>query len=148
VDKEKTIRTIVAARKAHEEQMKKILALLNGKEVKNPTAVLKTECYFGQWLYSEDTQLKKLIGALFYNNLESLHAKWHTEYSRLFDIFFKNKKSSGLFSKLFGSDKVDEMEIDRAKLYYSELEATTKELLKAIASSQRRLEALNEEKFL
>ena len=146
MDKERTIEAICNAKKAHENQMKKIQALLSGKEVENPTSVVKTECDFGKWLYDKDNHLKEVLGALFYSNLESIHAKWHIEYSRVFDIFFKPKKK-GFFSKAFGSDKVDGMELDKAKLYYSELEATTNELLKAIASSQRRIEALRESKF-
>ncbi len=148
MDKEKTVEAIVDARKAHENQMKKIISLINRKELDNPTAVLKTECDFGKWLYDEDNNLKGLLGAVFYNNLETLHARWHIEYSRLFDLFFKNKKRGGLFSKIFGSDKIEEREIDKAKLYYSELEETTSKLLQAIASSKRRIEALSEEKFL
>ncbi len=148
MDKEKTIEAIINARKAHENQMKKIVSLINGKEVNNPTAVLKTECDFGKWLYDKDNNLKGLLGAIFYNNLETLHARWHIEYSRLFDMFFKSKKKSGLFSKMFGSGKIEEREIDKAKLYYSELEETTSKLLQAIASSKRRIEALNEEKFI
>jgi len=146
MDKLQTVEAIVNARKAHESQMKKIEALLKGKEVENPTAVLKTECEFGQWLYDDNNHLKELLGELFYTNLETLHGRWHIEYSRLFEIFFKPKKK-GFFSKAFGGDKVDGMELDKAKLYYSELEATTNELLKAISSSQRRIEALKEEKF-
>ena len=146
MDKERTIEAICSARKAHENQMKKIQTLLNGKKVENPTSVLKTECDFGKWLYDENNQLKKLLGSLFYSNLESLHARWHLEYTRVFDIFFKGKKG-GLLSKMFKSAKVTDMELDKAKLYYSELEATTAELLKAIGSSQRRIEALNETKF-
>ncbi len=147
MDKAATIEAIENARKAHENQMKKIQALLNGKEVDNPTSVLKTECDFGKWLYDDNNHLKEILGSLFYNSLETLHAKWHIEYSRVFDIFFKNGKKSGFFSKIFGSNKIDEMELDKAKLYHFELEATTKELLQVIASSQRRIEALNEEKF-
>jgi len=146
MDKEKTIEAIINARKAHENQMKKIVALLNGKEVENPTAVSQRECDFGKWLYADNNRLKNILGTLFYTNLETLHTKWHVEYSTLFKIFFKPKKK-GFFSKAFGSQKVGGMELDKAKLYYSELEITTGELLKAIASSQRRLEALNEKKF-
>jgi hypothetical protein len=39
------------------------------------------------------------------------------------------------------------LELDRAKLYYSELEETTEELLKALGSSERRIGALKESKF-
>ncbi|MEN8302738.1 MAG: CZB domain-containing protein [Campylobacterota bacterium] len=146
MDKEGTIEAIANARKAHENQMKKIEALLKGKEVEDPTAVLKTECEFGKWLYDENNHLKELLGDLFYSNLETLHGRWHIEYTRVFEIFFKPKKK-GLFSKAFGGGKVDEMDMDKAKLYYSELEDTTNELLKVISSSQRRIEALKEDKF-
>ena len=146
MDKEKTIEAICNARKAHEIQMKKIQALLSGKEVENPTSVVKTECDFGKWLYDENNHLKELLGSLFYSNLETIHARWHIEYARVFDLYFKGKKG-GLLSKMFKSGKVTDMELDKAKLYYSELEATTNELLKVIGSSQRRIEALNERKF-
>ncbi len=39
------------------------------------------------------------------------------------------------------------MELDKAKLYYSELEVTTQELLKVLGSSERRISALPESKF-
>ena len=146
MDKEKTIEAIVKARKSHETQMKKIKTLISGREVDNPTSVAKTECDFGKWLYDENNYIKEVLGSIFYRNLETLHARWHTEYSRVFDIFFKEKKS-GFFTKMFNSGKVTDMELDKAKLYYSELEATTNELLNAIASSQRRIEALPESKF-
>ncbi|MGB3962461.1 MAG: hypothetical protein WBK95_09530, partial [Sulfurimonas sp.] len=76
-----------------------------------------------------------------------LHAKWHMEYVRLFEIFFQNKKQ-GFFSKVLGTSKVSDMDLDRAKLYYSELEATTNELLTALGVSERRLGALNESLFI
>jgi hypothetical protein len=145
MDKEKTIEAIVNARVAHENQMKKIVALINGKEVENPTAPLKTECDFGKWFYTDD-RLKGILGTLFYSKIETLHARWHMEYSRLFEMFFKSKKK-GFFSKAFGPSKPAEMELDKAKLYYSELKVTTEELLKVMASSQRRIEALSEKKF-
>ena len=78
--------------------------------------------------------------------LENLHTKWHVEYARIYEIFFK-KKQKGFFSKIMGTHRVDEMEIDKAKLYYSELLVTTKELLKILDSSERRISALNDGKF-
>ncbi|MDD2790829.1 MAG: CZB domain-containing protein [Sulfurimonas sp.] len=147
MDKAQSLEAIKNARKAHELQMKKIVALINGEEVENPTAVNKTQCDFGKWFYAEDGHLPKLLGALFYNELEVMHARWHMEYVRIFEIFFQNKKQ-GFFSKMIGVNRVSNMDLDRAKLYYSELEATTNELLKALAVSERRLGALNESLFI
>ena len=148
MDKNATLEAIQKARIAHESQMQKIETLLNNEKVDNPTAVLKTECAFGKWLYAEDSNLKKILGALFYSNIEIAHAKWHSEYTRLFDIFFKDTKKVGLFSKLLGSSKVDGMDMDKAQLYYSELKNTTKELLKVLDVCERRVQALNESKFI
>lgn len=145
MDKEKTLEAIINARIGHENQMKKILALLKGKEVENPTAVSKTECDFGKWFYADD-RLKPILGTLFYTKIETLHARWHIEYTRLFEMFFKSKRK-GFFSKAFSSNKVEGMELDKAKVYYSELKETTEELLKVMGASQRRIEALSEKKF-
>lgn len=146
MNKEQTLLSIQNARKAHEAQMKKILVLLNGSKPENPTAVAKTKCEFGMWLYNEDNHVKDILGSQFYNNLETLHAKWHTEYSRIFEMFFKDTKK-GFFSKIISAPKINQMELDKAKLYYSELSVTTAELLKALASSERRMSALSESVF-
>lgn len=146
MDKEHTLEAINNARNAHISQMDKIESLIKGEEVQNPTAVAKTECQFGQWLYKNDNHIEDILGSQFYENIEVLHAKWHHEYLRIFKIFFKEKKKS-FFSKLFKLNDMDEMELDKAKLYYSELQVTTNELLRALASSERRISALNESKF-
>ena len=146
MNKTKTLESIQNARKAHILQMEKIEAAIDGKIVNNPTALSKTECGFGQWLYDDTNNLRNVLGAFFYDNLDALHEKWHLEYCRIFEIFFKNEKK-GLFSKIIGTSKISAMDVDRAKLYYSELKVTTEELLKALASSERRIAALSETRF-
>jgi len=146
MNKNQTLEAIQNARKAHLSQMDKIVTAMDGNQVDNPTVLNKTQCEFGKWLYADENHLQEILGALFFNNLETIHAKWHMEYSRLFDIFFKNQKK-GLFSKFFRKSKVDPMELDKAKLYYTELSATTAELLKNLGSCERRVNAMNESKF-
>jgi hypothetical protein len=146
MNKDETLEAIQKARLSHETQMAKIKSVINGDEVKDPTAVLKTECEFGKWLYDDNNHVQKILGSQFYNNIETLHSRWHTEYTKIFNIFFKNRKKS-FFSKIMGTDKVDEMELDKAKLYYSELLETTNDLLKALDTSQRRIQALGDSKF-
>lgn len=146
MNKSQSLEAIESARKSHEIQMAKIQALINGEKVDNPTAVAKTQCGFGKWLYAEENHVREILGMQFYDNIETLHAKWHSEYLRLFEIFFKDKQP-GFFSMLTGGSKIKVMDFDKAKLYHSELKTTTSELLKALASSQRRISALNESKF-
>ena len=146
MDKEQTLEAIQKARAAHESQMAKIEALIEGKEVDNPTAVAKTKCEFGKWLYDDNNKVQKILGAQFYQTIEVVHARWHMEYVRIFDIFFKDKKK-GFFAKITGSTKANDMQRDKAKLYYSELLQTTEDLLKILASSERRISALSDSKF-
>ncbi len=123
MNKIQTLEAIVDARNFHLYEMEKIALVIGGEKIDNPTAVSKTKCAFGQWLYADENQLKKILGALFYNNLELIHAQWHNEYINIFKIFFKDEKKS-FFSKLIGA-KVDDMEIDKAKLYFRELDNTS-----------------------
>lgn len=145
MNKQDTLESIQKARLSHLTQMEKIDAVFEGKEVKDPTAVAKTDCAFGKWLYNGENHLREILGVQFYDNMEVLHGRWHAEYRRLFDIFFANQKKS-FFGKM-KAPKVEGMELDKAKLYHSELKQTTEELLKALASSERRISALNESKF-
>ena len=146
MNKEESLQAIRDARDAHLSQIKKIEALLNGEELNEPTVVSHKKCAFGSWLYSRDNHVEDILGAQFYDNIELMHTKWHGEYSRIFDIFFVNRKT-GFFAKVLGFSRIDEKELDRAKLYYSELKSTTETLLGTLASCERRIQALNESKF-
>jgi len=146
MNKEKTLQSIQNAIKVHEMQIDKIMDAIEGKDVKDPIAVDKSDCEFGKWLYGPDNQLRSVLGSFFYDQIEVLHIRWHSEYAKIFDILFKTQKK-GFFSKIMGTPKIDEMELDKVKLYFSELKITTKELLKVLGSSERRISALPESKF-
>ena len=146
MDKIQTLHLIEEAKKVHEGQMYKIEILLNGKEVDDLMAVPKSECEFGKMLYPNEAFLRHILGTLFYENLDTLHSRWHNEYFKIYEIFLKKEKK-GLFSKLVGSNKISQMDIDKAKLYYSDLKITTAELIKVLTLSQRRVSALSNSKF-
>jgi hypothetical protein len=146
MNKEQAIESISNAIEAHKAQMVKIEKLIGGFPVESPTSVSKTKCEFGKWLYGEDTGVQRILGDQFYEKLDKQHEQWHMEYQRIFNVFFKDNKKSFL-SKIIGSRKPDSLEIDKVKLYYSELTQTTNLLLQSLASSQRRIIAMNEAKF-
>jgi hypothetical protein len=145
--KEETVEAIKKAREAHILQMDKIEAAIKGEKIENPTAVSKEECDFGHWIYDDANRVKELIGSQFYEKIDVKHEQWHMEYFRIYNIFFNDKNKKGFFSKLLGAKSVDALELDKAKLYYVEIKETTEALLQALASAQRRLEALPESKF-
>ncbi len=132
----------------HEMQMDSLQDFLNGKVVEAPECISKTQCEFGRWLYDDASKVKKILGSQFYESLDTLHTQWHQEYSKIYKLVFENKKQ-GFFAKIFSPDvnKLDPMALDKAKLYYVELQAISQELLKVLTSSQRRVYAMSEKSF-
>ncbi|WP_324172225.1 hypothetical protein [Sulfurimonas sp.] len=146
MDKEKTVESFQNAKKVYEEQMEKLEVAMDGSNIKIPTAALQTAYVFGKWLYLGNDDLRSILGSLFYDKIEILHVRWHEEYIKTFDIFFQKQKK-GFFQNAFGNSKVSGMELEKANSYYKELKVITKELIKTIDSSERRLGALAESKF-
>ena len=149
MDKAQTLDLIDKIKTAHEQQMYKLELLLSGKEVEDITVLSKTECEFGKLLQKNEDLLRKIVGSLFYEQMDSTHAKWHEEYYKVFEIVKKyvGKTKKGFFSKLTNSKKLHGMELDKAKFYYSDLKLITNELLNTIDISKRRIAALAETKF-
>jgi len=142
-----TLEAIDKAKNSHIKQMEKIEAVLNGASVENPTTVSKMKCDFGQWLYGEDREmLEHILGTLFYNELDEAHEDWHKGYAKIHALIF-HEQPKGFFTKLF-NNKVDPLNIDKAKIYFMELEQVTKKLLGILEKSKRRMSALNESKFI
>jgi len=144
--KEETLEAMENIRNYHEQGMFEIGNLVKGREVEEPVPVFKHQCEFGIWLYAKNNHVMEILGDQFFHNLESIHTEWHMSYHKIHQIFYKEKKK-GFFASLLASHKVDAMELDKAKLYYTELEQVTKVLLASLASSQRRVHAMSENRF-
>lgn len=145
MNKQQTLESIQKAIASHEMQMEKISMAIDGQVINNPTALDKKECLLGVWLYDDDNHLRDILGSMFYDKIELYHTKWHDEYLNLHGLLFKEEEK-GFFAKLV-TPKMNEMDLDKAKLYYSEILETTDELLKILGASERRIEALQETKF-
>jgi len=146
MSKEEALADVQKAKHALEAQMAKLQDLINGVDVPNPLAAAKEKCEFGKWLYSYDNHMRRILGEQFYLRLESLHKKWFVDYMKIFDMFVHEDEKTFL-SKLLNSSSISSLDLDKAKVYFLELEATTKELLLNLEKSERRLHALNESKF-
>ena len=144
--KEETLAAMENVKHNHERLMFDIGNLVKGRGLQEPVPLSKHQCSFGEWLYGSKNHVKEILGEQFYDNIETIHSEWHVNYFKIHKIFF-NEKKKGFFSSLMGTDKATDMELDKAKLYYSELEQTTKSLLAALATSQRRVHAMNENRF-
>lgn len=91
--------------------------------------------------------MKDILGSQLFNRLDKHHEAWHQEYLNIYNIFFKEDKKTGIFSKIFGIGKVDTLTLDKANAYFVELQHATEELLKASESATRRVSALQDSKF-
>jgi len=146
MDKQTTLEAIEKAKKSHESQMSKIETLLDGLDINNPTPIGKVDCSFGKWLYAEENHLEEILGTQFYSKLETQHAEWHLQYIKIYDIFFKDKKSS-FFSGLLGKNKIDDLLMDKAKMYFIDLKPISEELIHTLEACHRRATAMSDAKF-
>ncbi|MEA2073026.1 MAG: CZB domain-containing protein [Campylobacterota bacterium] len=143
--KSQMIAAIENAKEVHLMQMNKIKLEIAGKNIKNPTALGKMECECGVWFYENEKIMKNILGLQLFEHLDRDHEKWHADYINIYNLFFKEEKK-GIFSKILGK-KHNEMTIDKAKLYYTQLEKDTKALFLTADSAIRRVSALSESKF-
>jgi len=144
MNKINTLNSIIAITKYHENQMQKLQDLVDAKSAEKPASISKTQCEFGLWLYSRDNNLQNILGHQFYEKIDKLYTEWHEQYHKIYKVFYDEKK--GFLSKLLTTD-TPEMKLDKAKLYYAELKQTSNKLLGILASSTRRITAMNESKF-
>ncbi len=141
------LEAIENAKQVHLAQMDKIKAVIAGKEIKHPTALGKMECACGIWFYSNAQQIKSVLGLQFFERLDRSHENWHRDYVSIYEIYFKEEKK-GFFAKFLGANKVDDLQKDKAKLYFLELQKDTEELLLVSDAAKRRISALNDSKFV
>jgi len=144
--KSEMIEAIENAKLVHQEQMHKIESEIAGIRVENPTALGKMDCECGIWFHKHEKIMRDILGLQLFERLDKSHEKWHIDYVSIYNLFFKEEKK-GVFTKIFGFGKVNEMTLDKAKLYYQELQKDTDELLKISDSALRRVAALSDSKF-
>jgi len=146
MNKEEMIIAIKRARKAHLEQMEKVVSLIEGEQVNDLTPISKKKCEFGHWLYGDEERMKKILGVQFYENLDSVHERWHIIYAKIYAVF-SEEEEGGFFSKIFKKHKISSLEYEKAKVNCKDLEQITDDLLRLLDANERRVLALSESKF-
>ena len=147
VTKEEMIEAIENAKSVHLEQMQKIRDEIKGKKIEDPTALGKMECECGIWFHKNEQRMKEICGLQLFERLDASHEKWHNDYANIYKLFYVEEKK-GLFTKLKETLSSNEMmKLDKAKLYYAELQKDTEELINTSDIALRRVKALSESKF-
>jgi uncharacterized protein YktA (UPF0223 family) len=151
MDKLQTVTLMEDLKLLHQFQMHKIKLLIDQKDVDELTDTSKLKSPVGKLLYPNERHLTNILGLIFFNKIDNFYDNWHKKYLKIYAIFKdhlveKNRKK-GFFSKFAEVSKVSEMDIDEAKLYYSELISISSELISTLDMCKRRVSALSETKF-
>lgn len=145
--KQDMIQAIEQARQTHEEQMEKVRVIVKGEDVEEPTPLGKMECACGVWFYTNKEMMIKILGHQLFERLDTLHEKWHVDYSRIYEIYVEHqKRKEGVIGKLFFQN-LSHKQREKLTLYYRELKEDTKELLNVTDTALRRVSALQDAKF-
>lgn len=148
MQKDKILNELRAAKIAHLKWVQRARSLISGIPVEKEAIPLDyTDCVFGKWFYNEGQDITLLPGMSVMELIGAKHIELHETYFKIFQIYFGNMNQS-FFSKLLNlKKKVSHSEQEMAEHYYSDLEATSKELLDYIGRLERRLNALGNDFF-
>lgn len=143
MNKQQSIASLEEAKRFLDYQMKNIKCLIDGKPRGTLGSIYKMNCDFGHWLYDEENNFKSLLGFIFYRELDAHHTQWHEVYRKIYLMYFEEPKPG----EPAREKKISDMDVDKCKLYYTDLVKSTEAIEKCLVSCKRRLEALSEEKF-
>ncbi len=140
---------IKSARQSHTYQIQKIKFLVEGVPLKeDPTPLSYKECGFGSWMYRDEEQLRKLMGSKSFEEIEQQHILWHTEYQKIYRIYYGEAKKGLLARFTGGRPKVDSLQKDRAKAYFNDLQKLTYDLLQKLSALEQRIKLMPESYFV
>jgi len=136
------VQNIQKAKESHLSQLRFIQLLIKGVELEEKKIYRSQyECIFGQWLFGEGQKLKEHLDVTLIDEIEKLHALWHDEYLKIYEIYFANK--AGFLTRFLGKEReISQMERDKATLYLNDLEGTTAQLIKKLDTIIRKVGAL------
>jgi hypothetical protein len=150
MNKEEILNQLRIAKAAHVSWVQRAKLLIEGFTINETSIpVNSTECQFGKWFYSDGQKLNDIrnnpIESM--QEIESLHFKLHDVYLNIYKIYYDLEKKS-FFSKVFGKKKkVSDEDKLLAKKYYNEMDAISKELVKALNIMERRIGVVNEDEI-
>ncbi|MCF6331604.1 MAG: CZB domain-containing protein [Sulfurimonas sp.] len=144
MNKKEMLEALLNAKNTHKVQMNTVNLSIKGKILPDNMILDKEICSFGKWLYDDKSNLKELVGSLFFKKLDEEYIRWLNECGKIFKILSKNEKTT-LLSSIFKKKEV--MKFEKATIYYEQLKNTSNNLQRVLMSCERRMSALPESKF-
>ena len=122
-----------SAKIAHVRWVKRADHLISGLPVEKEFIPLEpTSCAFGQWFYSQGSQLRTLDSLRdILEKIEKYHDELHDTYGKIYKIYFMMPQNRSFLQKLmtFNSKDVTKKEQKEAEEHYKFLEETSETLL-------------------
>ena len=148
MEKSDVLRSIRSARREHVIWVDRAKALVNGLTIRKEQIPLEiTECSFGKWFYCDGQVLLSLFTEEAVKKLENKHKELHDAYMKIFKIYFPVTKRS-LWKKLLNQKhKITATDEYNALVYLRNLEEISQELISYLNIIEKKLNALDEDKF-
>ena len=145
--KSKIYKYIIDAKIAHLTWVRKAEHLIDGLPVTEGMIPLDpTFCTFGKWLYNEGSNLRKIKDIDDnLNKIEKYHNNLHQHYAAIYEIFFILPKEESFLKKIirFSSQRVSTKNLQLAKNHFSDLIASSNQLIYAINLLKKQIKALD-----
>jgi len=131
--KNEIVQKIRLARLAHVKWVQRAKSLVNGVPIKEEDIPLTSDaCEFGKWFYTDGQILLAIFNERSVKEIEDFHNQLHTEYMKIFSIYF-DMSNMGFFAKLLRSGrKVSKEDKKRAQSYLNSLEVISDKLIKKL----------------
>lgn len=147
-NKEKSIYNFHQARTSHIRWVNAIKLLVSGIEVPEHTIHLSpTDSLFGQWFYDEAMLFSQGVSRMVLEEIEILMLSLHDKYTKIYPIYYKNKKKSLLGGLIGAKNKVNEHEIELSHRYYEEIIHLSDKLKHKLRILESQMMSMGDDKF-
>jgi len=135
------------AKIAHTRWVKRADHLISGLPVEKEFIPLEpTSCAFGQWFYSQGSQLRNLDSLKdILSKIEKYHDELHDTYGKIYKIYFMMPQNRTLLQKIltFNSKEVTKAEQKQAEDHYKFLYETSETLLYLVDQLEVKVKGLS-----
>jgi len=147
-NKEKFIHNMHQARTSHIRWVNAIKLLVSGIDVDEKQITLDaTHSAFGLWYYNEAMLFSLGTSQLVLEEIEIFLTELHDRYTKIYPIYYSNRKRSILSGFLGGRTRPSTPEIELSQRYYDEILLVSDNLKHKLRIFETQLMSMSEEKF-
>lgn len=147
-NKEKFIHNLHQARTAHIRWVNAIKLLISGIDVDEKQITLDaTHSEFGLWYYNEAMLFSLGTSQMVLEEIENIFTELHDKYTKIYPIYYRNKKRNILNEFLGGRTRASAHEIELSQRFYEEIVGLSDKLKHKLRIFEAQMMSLSEEKY-